>query len=171
MVDDIVNREIIARRVMLENRQGNVNSHNVYDQFEKARIGQEGEVRTRQDGSKWKKVGGKWIPLKEAKTPPRNLKNDKKKPSKSKETKKPTNKVVMPSHITRHHIGILRHVKSLVSKKDYAGAHELASSLPDNVKHEIPSDIWHKMIEASHNKDRKEMEEGKLNNNKENKSK
>lgn len=145
MLEEIVNNAIIDRRNVLANRQMHPENHNVVDSLEKAKAGQEGEVRTRKDGSKWKKVGGEWKPVVERRQAPE-------KPSSSKRSDKQDSKPEMGNQegeVSNHHKGILKHVKKLVTSNNFEDAHTVAEKLPDDVKQHIPSDIWQKMSEAN----------------------
>jgi hypothetical protein len=163
MIIEKINKCITERVSELVSRQNNVQRPSVYEILEKAKLGQEGEVRTHTDGTKWKKQGKEWVPLRESRTPPPNgSSKEKNKPKEDEPKPKPEKKrVPMPSHVSRQHIGVLRHIKKLVGAKNYAEAHTLATPLPEEIKHEIPADIWHKMVEAGHNASMKEEKENK----------
>lgn len=153
MLEETVNNAIADRKNMLLERQHDTSQHNQYE-MEKAKIMPIGTI----SNGKKKVAEGKWVSIAEKRTPPTQ---NKKSESTSKVEEKKGEKYKMPSHVSNQHLGTLRHIKSLVGKKEFANAHKLADSLPDDVKHEIPSTIWEDMVKHSAEADLKEAEEKK----------
>lgn len=150
MIDQHVNKSIRERGQILADRQNLITSQDLVNDIEKAKRGVEGEVRTHSDGKKYQKRGDKWVPMIEKKTPPTGTKKERpEKKSKEQAAKKSSGKTI-PAHVSRHHVGALRHIKELVGGSNFAEAHGLAEKLPDNVKHEIPASVWKDMVAHSH---------------------
>lgn len=143
----------------MENFEEDIRRHNLarqiriasqFTEFDisKGEVGQEGEVRTWKDGTKVRKVGGKWIPISEgtkSKPQKQQAPKSKKKPLPEKSGKMPDPE---KKEISRHEIAKLTTIKSL-SKSDPVKAYELAESLSDEAKNVIPQKIWNEMSEAS----------------------
>ena len=152
-IEEIVRGAVVQQRGVLSNRQ--YGFEDAYANFEKGNKAQQGEIRTH-GGIKVKKVGDKWVPVAEKKTPPKSQNKKDKKSTKKEETKTPSS---TPEHMTSQHTASLKHIKKLIASGDTVTAHDLAEKLPDAVKNEIPKEVWGKMMDGKQEANNKEKEE------------
>lgn len=118
--------------------------------FEKGIAAQEGEVREWK-GQKFKKQGGKWVPV----TAPRKqapISGKKSQDAKKEEIpqgKKTLEKPTPTPQVSTADLGQLKRIKKLIASGDMKSAGALASGLGDNAKNIIPADAWEKMHEST----------------------
>lgn len=154
-VEETVNKAISERENILKDRQLGLNSAaDIYNQLAKGAAAQEGEVRE-WNGVKMRKVGKKWVPVSEKKTPPKSKNKSEKKVKKQEQ---PKGKSGMPEHMTSQHVASLKQIKKLSESGDHAAAHDIAEKLPDEVKNEIPQEVWGKMMDGKQEATKKENE-------------
>lgn len=108
-------------------------------QLQKGKPAQEGEIRE-WNGQKFKKQGGKWIPVTESK-------NSTSSSDKSKDKSSTPNS--LQSNIGKHEIGQLTHIKSLVENNPKK-AYELYSQLTPEAQQVVPQDIVNKLVKNHH---------------------
>lgn len=135
-------------------RQSRILEPTILDNIlEKGKAAQQGEVRT-WNGQKFKKQGGKWVPV----TSPRekapkpggkdkSSKKDDEKGGSAKDSKKE------PSgggpEVSSQEKGQLRRIKKLLIEGDVDAANDLAADLGDDAKNVIPEEAWERMNERT----------------------
>lgn len=114
----------------------------------KGKVAADGEERT-WGGKKYKKVGGKWVPVGSSKS------RTKQPPTSGKKTKQPDeNKDSKPKtdeqpEVTGEIRAKLKYIKKLTTRGRLTDAHSIAEQLDDQVKMMIPQNIWDRMISSS----------------------
>ena len=119
--------------------------------LEKGTAAQEGEVREWK-GQKFKKQGGKWVPVTSPRKAAPKKKTEDKAGKKDESSSKPAGEKPPGGEkpqINSQEKGQLKRIKKLIESGDHEGAMGLAEGLSDDAKNVIPADVWEKMHEAS----------------------
>lgn len=111
--------------------------------FEKGKSYEIGAIRDWQ-GKKYQKTANGWVPLGQVGRVEAPKPTGSSLGSKNPQDTPQTEGADAPSY-SNEQLGKLTAVKKLILSKDYISAHEVASSLGDDVKGEIPIELWTKM--------------------------
>lgn len=117
--------------------------------IEKGKAAQEGEQRE-WNGKKFKKVGGKWVPVGEGRE-----KKESPKVGGSKTSNKPQDKPASApqtsgeSSVDNHEIAQMTHMKKIL-ESDPSKAYEIYQTLSPEAQQKVPQEVVNKLVENSH---------------------